>query len=149
LYPALRRLEQKGLVMSQAAADPAGASARRRHVYEPTEAGRAAYAEWLRTPVDPATVGRDLGLHLMRFVMMDQVFPPEEVLSFLRSLAAALAAFTAGLERYAAADSGPARHARLALEHGLAVHRASLRWVEDAIPALSAAPAADPAQGAR
>ena len=140
LYPALRRLEQKGLVMSQPAAKQAGVaggSARRRHVHEPTQAGREAHAEWLRAPVDPATVGRDLGLHLMRFVMMDQVFAPEEVLSFLRSLAAALGAFTAGLERSAAADSGPARHARLALDHGLAVHRASLRWVEDAISALA------------
>jgi PadR family transcriptional regulator AphA len=141
LYPALRRLEQQGLVQAQAPASQDGGSARRRRVYEPTATGRAAHARWLRTPVEPATVGRDLGLHLMRFVMMEHLFPPDEVLAFLRSLSGALAAFTAQLERYTAATSLGDRHPRLALDHGLAVHRASLRWAENTIAALSAAPA--------
>ena len=136
LYPALRRLELRGLVQAQTSV-PGGQSARHRRVYEPTQAGRAAHATWLQTPVEPATVSRDLGLHLMRFVMMEHVFPAEDVLAFLQSLADALAVFTAGLEQYrAAADPGD-RHPRLALDHGLAVHRASLRWAADAIAALS------------
>ena len=114
---------------------------RHRRVYEPTRAGRAAHASWLRAPVASATVGRDLGLHLMRFVMMEHLFPQDEVLGFLRDLAAALTAFTAGLERYAAtADLGD-RQPSLALDHGLAVHRASLQWAERAIASLSALPA--------
>jgi DNA-binding PadR family transcriptional regulator len=139
LYPALRRLELQGLVQAQA---PAGAgAARHRRVYEPTQAGRAGHATWLRTPVDPATVARDLGLHLMRFVMMEHLLPPEGVLAFLRNLADALAAFTAQLERQAAAADLGGRYPRLALDHGLAVHKASLRWAEHAIVALSAVPA--------
>ena len=94
---------------------------------------------WLRTPIEPATVSRDLGLHLMRFVMMEHVFPREEVLAFLHNLADALAAFTAQLEQYAAAADLGGRHPRLALDHGLAVHRASLQWAEQAIAALSEA----------
>jgi hypothetical protein len=48
--------------------------------------------------------------------------------------------FTAGLEQArAAADLGD-HHPRLALDHGLAVYRASLRWADDAIAALSAVP---------
>jgi DNA-binding PadR family transcriptional regulator len=47
LYPALRRLEAKGLVK---AAEGAGESARHRRVYEPIQAGQAAHAAWLRTP---------------------------------------------------------------------------------------------------
>jgi DNA-binding PadR family transcriptional regulator len=136
LYPALRRLELKGLVGAQAG--PPSQSARHRRVYEPTPAGLAAHLGWLRTPVEPATVERDLGLHLMRFVMMEHLLPLEEALGFLRSLAGALAAFVASLERYtAAADLGD-RHPRLALDHGLAVHRASLGWAERTIEALSA-----------
>ena len=144
LYPALRRLELKGLVLVQ---DPAGRtdnSARHRRVYEPTQPGRAAHASWLRTPLDPATVSRDLGLHLMRFVMMEHMLPRAEVLEFLHNLANALAAFTAELERYPAVSDPGHRHPRLALDHGLAVHRASLRWAEDTIAALSAAPAPSP-----
>ena len=117
--------------------------ARHRRVYEATPTGLAAHANWLRTPVDPATVARDLGLHLMRFAMMEYVFPPHEVLEFLQNLANALAQFTAQLEQYtavAAADLG-GRHPRLALDHGLAVYRASLRWAEHAIAELSAVPA--------
>jgi DNA-binding PadR family transcriptional regulator len=139
LYPALRRLEAKGLL--EAVAGP-GESARNRRVYEPTQAGRAAHATWLRTPVEVSTVGRDLGLHLMRFVMMEHASSREEVLSFLDDLKDALAAFTAELERFvAAAGQLDDRHPGLALDHGLAVHRASLRWTRHAIAALRADPA--------
>ena len=111
-------------------------------MYEPTPAGRAAHATWLRTPVEVSTVARDLGLHLMRFVMMEHASSREEVLSFLDNLRDALAAFTAGLERYAGTTAQlDDRHPGLALDHGLAVYRASLRWTSHAIAALRAAPA--------
>jgi PadR family transcriptional regulator, regulatory protein AphA len=141
LYPALRRLEAKGLVRT-IAPDGASESARRRRVYEPTEAGRATHVTWLRTPVEAATVSRDLGLHLMRFVMMEAAFSRDEVLGFLDELRDALAAFTADLERYAAVPQVDGRHPRLALDHGLAVHRASLQWAGHAIATLRADPAA-------
>ena len=137
LYPALRRLELRGLVQAQAPASRAGQSARHRRVYEPTQTGQAAHLDWLRTPVESATVSRDLGLHLMRFVMMEHLLPPEEVLAFLQDLADALTALTTQLEQYAVAGV-TGRHPRLALDHGLAVHRASLQWTEHAIAALSA-----------
>jgi DNA-binding PadR family transcriptional regulator len=127
LYPALRRLEAKGLVRAMAL-DGAGESARRRRVYEPTEVGQAAHIAWLRTPVESSTVSRDLGLHLVRFVMMEHAFSRDEVLGFLDNLSDALAAFTAELERYAAVPQVGDRHPRLALDHGLAVHHASLEW---------------------
>jgi DNA-binding PadR family transcriptional regulator len=145
LYPALHRLEQKGLVQAQAPPGDGGDTARHRRVYEPTQAGRAAHLSWLRTPVAPATVAPDLGLHLMRFAMMEHLFPPHEVLAFLRDLADALAQFTAQLERFTATADLGGRHPRLALDHGLAVYRASLRWAEHAIAELSATPAPLPA----
>jgi DNA-binding PadR family transcriptional regulator len=136
LYPALRRLEQRGLVTAQAPSGHDGQSARHRRVYESTQTGRAAHLNWLRTPVEPATVSRDLGLHLMRFVTMEHLLPPEEVVMFVQNLADTLASLTAQLEQYAAAADFPARHPRLALEHGIAVHRASLRWAEQTAASL-------------
>ena len=138
LYPALHRLEQKGLVQAQALSGQGGRSARHRRVYEPTQAGRAAHLNWLRTPAEPATVSPDLGLHLMRFVMMEHLLPPEEVLTFLQNLADTLAALTSQLRQYAAAADFPGRHPRLALDHGIAIHLASLRWAEQTVAALSA-----------
>lgn len=90
----------------------------------------------------------------MRFVMMEHASSCEEVLSFLGDLGNALAAFPAGLERYAA-DTGQSgdRHPGLALDHGVAVHRASLQWTRHAIAVLRAAPAPSaqppPGRGAR
>lgn len=80
----------------------------------------------------------------MCFVMMEHRFPREEVLKFLQNLADALAAFTAELERQTARADLSARHPALALDHGLAVSRASLQWAEQTIAALSAAPAPSP-----
>lgn len=139
LYPALRRLELIGMVQAQNPPGQNGSSARHRRVYEPTAAGRSAHAGWLRAPVEPATVARDLGLHLMRFVMMEHLFSAAEVVAFLRSFADALAEFTSGLEHYMADADPGTRHARLALDHGLAVHLASLQWAEHTIRELSAA----------
>ena len=87
----------------------------------------------------PETAPQDLGLHLLRFVMMAHVLPEDEVIAFLASLRAALAAFVAALERSArATDVAGNPYAALALEHGLAVHRASLAWTERAMAKLAA-----------
>jgi hypothetical protein len=85
-------------------------------------------------------------LHLMRFVMMEHKLSPAEVLAFLQNLADALAALTTQLEQYSRVADLTGRHPRLAVDHGLAVHRASLRWAEHTIAALSQEPAG-PAPG--
>jgi hypothetical protein len=113
-------------------------------VYETTGTGRTAHLDWLRTPIEPATVSRDLGLHLMRFVMMEHMVSREEVLGFLHELKDALAALTAGLERYTATARFTELHPGFALDHGLAVHRTSLDWAERTMAALGAVPASSP-----
>ncbi len=93
----------------------------------------------MRQPVVPETVAQDLGLHLLRFAMMEQALPQETVVEFLASLGSALAELVGSLEQQAdAIDAEANRHAALAVEHGLAVHRASLAWTEQAIARLTA-----------
>jgi hypothetical protein len=71
--------------------------------------------------------------------MMAQVLPEETVIRFLTSLRAALAGLVGSLEQQAdAIDAVENPYARLAVEHGLAVHRASLTWAEQAIIRLAA-----------
>jgi hypothetical protein len=132
LYPASKRLEARGFLRAEAAA-----SGRRfRRVYKATTKGIAATRRWVREPVEPASVGRDLGLHLVRFVLMEGLVSPSEVETFLTDLAVALEGFIDGMEHYVSSTAISGRHARLALEHGIAVHRASLAWVRSAIATL-------------
>ncbi len=134
LYPALHRLEQRGLLQ----AEEATSGRRSRRVYRTTATGRMTTRRWVFEPVDPTSVGRDLGLHLMRFVFMERILSPTEVHAFLMTLANALEAFLEGMERYVATNTPPGHHPRLALEHGIAVHRASLSWAKSAMVTLAA-----------
>lgn len=140
LYPALRRLERRGLLLAEPDSPGDGARSRRRFVYHLTEPGRSAHIVWIRRPVNPATIASDMPLHLMRFVMMERVLPRDEVLAFLADLRDALAAFLDGLERYAATASFQERHPSLALDHGIAMHTAGLAWTKRTINILSREP---------
>jgi PadR family transcriptional regulator, regulatory protein AphA len=137
LYPALDRLERRGLLRCEELRPAAGGRLRR--LYQLTDGGRQAHLAWLRDPVVPPTVAQDLGLHLLRFVTMAHVLPQDEVVAFLASLRAALDGFVASLEQAATATGiAPNPYAQLAVEHGLAVHRASLAWADQAITRLTA-----------
>jgi DNA-binding PadR family transcriptional regulator len=136
LYPALERLERRGLLASEAL--PQAARGRPRRRYRLTDDGRQAHLDWLRQPVAPDTVAQDLGLHLLRFVMMPQLLPAEAVVGFLTSLRAALEGLVGALEQQAdALDAAANPYPALAVGHGLAVHRASLAWAEQAIARLA------------
>lgn len=139
LYPALARLAGKGLIERQAPHGPTEPG-RRRLVYQATPSGRTANITWLRVPISPMTVSRDLGLHLMRFVMMEGLLSRDEVLGWLRDLMDALSVFVADVERYRAAVVAGPSHAALALDHGVAVHRASLAWARGTWEMLATAP---------
>jgi DNA-binding PadR family transcriptional regulator len=136
LYPALRRLERRGLL----SAEPSSSAGKRwQRRYQLTPAGQAVHAKWLRQPVDPSTVSRDLGTHLMRFVMAEQSLSAEEVLCFLTDLDSALQTFIANIKTYLATTPLSGRHAQLALRHGIEVHQASLDWARSAIETIRAA----------
>jgi len=134
LYPALRRLEARGLLR----AEKISTGRRAQHMYHVTGAGRAVHLDWLRQPVVPDRVGADLGVHLMRFALMENQLPRPAVLAFLQALADALEGFVSGMERYVASGAQSGRPlAELALEHGIAVHRASLEWARSALKTLA------------
>jgi DNA-binding PadR family transcriptional regulator len=134
LYPALRRLEERGLLHAQ---KQVSSGRRALRLYQVTEAGLAVYLEWLRKPVVPETVGADLGQHLMRFSLMENYLERAEVIAFLADLGDALDGFVRGMEQFVASrQEALGQHALLAVEHGIAIHRASLEWVRSAMAAL-------------
>ncbi len=137
LYPALRRLEARGLLR----AEKISTGRRAQRMYHVTDAGHAAHVDWLRQPVIPATVGADLGLHLMRFALMEDRLPRAAIRAFLEDLENALDTFVTAMEQYLASGVQSGRpHAELAIKHGIAVHRASLDWTRSALAALSQTP---------
>ena len=141
LYPALRRLEARGLLR----AEKISTGRRAQRMYHVTDAGHAAHVEWLRQPVVPATVGADLGLHLMRFALMEKRLPRAAIRAFLEDLENALDTFVIAMEQYLASGVQAHKpHAELAIKHGIAVHRASLDWTRSARSALAAGPRTRP-----
>jgi DNA-binding PadR family transcriptional regulator len=146
LYPALRRLEARGLLRAEKRVSSGRRALRLYHV---TQAGRSAHLDWLRQPVATATVAADLGLHLMRFAVMERQLGREAVLAFLNDLAGALDSFVSGVEQYLASGAQSShRQAELAIEHGIAVHRASLEWARSALTELAESPPASRGVGA-
>jgi DNA-binding PadR family transcriptional regulator len=146
LYPALRRLEARGLLRAE---DKVSSGRRALRLYYVTEAGRAAHLDWLREPVAAATVATDLGPHLMRFALMEHQLGRKAVLAFLNDLAIALDSFVSGLEQYLASGAHSShRQAELAVEHGIAVHRASQEWARSALAELAESSPASQSVGA-
>ena len=134
LYPALRRLEERGLLHAE---KQVSSGQRALRLYQLTDAGLAVFLEWLRTPVVPETIGAELGQHLMRFSLMEGYLERAEVIAFLADLGSALDGFVRGMEQFVALRQGVLReHALLAVEHGIVIHRASLEWVRSAMTAL-------------
>jgi len=135
LYPALRRLEGRGLLRAET---QVSSGRRALRLYSVTPAGHAAHVDWLRQPVVPATVVTDLGLHVMRFALMEGQVERTTILAFLRDLAEALEVFVAGVEQYLGSGAESSRqHAQLALKHGIVVHRASLEWARSTMALLA------------
>jgi len=111
LYPALRRLEERGLLDAE---QQVSSGRRAVRMYRVTDAGLAVFLEWLRRPVAPETVTADLGQHLMRFSLMENYLERAEVIAFLADLGAALDRFVTGVEQFAASRQGVlGRHALL------------------------------------
>src|ERR1700722_13107963 len=98
LYPALRRLEARGLLR----AEKISTGRRAQRMYHVTAAAHAAHVDWLRQPIAPATVGADLGLHLMRFALMEDRLPRAAIRAFLEDLENALDTFVTAMEHYLA-----------------------------------------------
>lgn len=136
VYPALRRIEARGLVRS--AADARG-SARRRRQYRPTAAGLRDLCAWIRTPVTRAEVAGDIAVPLLRFGFAELCMTRSETLAYLERFRSELSAHLEDLRSLA--ESVPVRphaHRALALQHDVQTRAASLRWVDDALEHLGA-----------
>lgn len=130
IYPALARLEKRGLVRSEI---EESTGLRRRRVFHITAAGLASLKAWQRKPIDDEDVVRRLGELLLRFAFMDETLGPERSQAFLKEFAGKLSSYVPSLREYLTVHGkGMPLSGRLALESGIEEYEARLRWAKNA-----------------
>jgi len=131
IYPALRRLEERGLVRSEV---QVSTSLRQRRVFRIAPKGLAAFKGWLKKPVTRDDVIRRNGDLMLRCAFMDRAVGEEQAARFLRELAGQLQGYIPSLHQYFESHAGEMPlSARLAGECGLQEYEARLRWARSSI----------------
>lgn len=133
IYPALRRLQERGLVRGVVQASK---GLRKRRVFRITPKGLESFKAWQSRPIVRDDMIRRSGELLLRFAFMDQTFGPERALAFLREFARELSSYIPSLRQHldAHATEMPLS-GRLALESGVQDYEARLRWARKSIAA--------------
>ncbi len=127
IYPALARLEMRGLLAS--AAEDGG---RRRRAYRLTEAGERGLRAWLTAPIAPEAVVRRVEDLDLRFVIVAETLGREAARTFLAEYVAALDARQHEVIEFRAGPGQAMSRAPLeALDLGLRLGRARLEWCRE------------------
>ena len=131
IYPALARLEQQGYL--RASRDRSG-SRRPKQVYHVTPSGWRVLQKWLRQPVANEDLVWRSDVLMLRFSFLDLLDDFGISARFLQDFRTHVETQvdTAGQFLKTIGDDMPL-HGRLALEHGMAGHRANLRWASHAL----------------
>ena len=131
IYPALRRLENRGLIRSQV---QARAGLRQRRLFRVTPAGHAELKRWASLEITKTEIVSDLKELMLRFSFMDQVLGRDASARFLKSLIAELNAYVPTLRAYfdAMGDDIPLS-GKLALESGILHYESTLQWAKKAL----------------
>ena len=134
IYPALGRLEKRGLIASTVE-DSAGLRLRR--IYQLTDAGDQALKQWLSQPVTRNEIVRGLDELMLRFAFMDRALGPDAAIVFLRNMSSELDEYVPELKRYLR-DLGPSMplSAMLALDSGVRNYETLQHWAVYAIQAF-------------
>ena len=133
VYPALRRLERRGLLSSSG-----GTGGRKRRAMRLTAAGHGALRRWLRQAPTRDDLVQPRDAPMLRFAFMEEVLGREACRRFLVRYGEVLAEYVRELEAYGRDHlAGASASGRLAFDSGVDGFRAQRRWVERALRALA------------
>jgi DNA-binding PadR family transcriptional regulator len=135
IYPALRRLAQRGLLSAEL---DRTREARPRRVYVLTAEGEAALQTLARQQVTREEVVRFPELRLLRFAFAEKRLTPAEVVTYLEGWRTVIAAYLEELRPYLTPPGGMPRHGRLSLEYGLTGFESELTWIARALSEFAA-----------
>jgi len=131
IYPALRRLEQLGLIEGEVDATKA---LRPKKVFRPTRIGEETLRRWLARDIEREDVVRRLDELMLRFAFHAALGSRRATRHFLEAFLNGVDGYLAELnrQRKALPDETP-RQSRLALVAGIEQYRACTRWARKAI----------------
>lgn len=126
IYPALKRLERRGLLASEAEAS----GDRTRRVYRPTETGHERLAAWVVASVTVEEIREEGRAPILRFAFLGAVDADRRsVERFLRSYRESLEVYEGELRSVAEEMAGhTSPYPRLAVLHGIEQVRAQRSW---------------------
>jgi len=132
IYPALRRLQAKGLIESESALEPR--DRRGREVFRLTPAGVAALVAWLGRDLTRHDVTARLKEIMLRFAFMDGNVPRSTSIRFLEQFEREFGAYAAELRaRYERDSSSSIVHTGLlAFQFGVESMEAQVEWARRA-----------------
>jgi len=131
IYPALKRLEEQGLIEGEVAD---GDTLRPKRIYTATQRGAEVLREWVsQTLIKDDLLHKDDEL-MLRFALMGAIVDNETTRRFLEQMLQALDSYIPKLEEVLASipKTGPP-HGRLALSSGIGAYKARRRWARKAI----------------
>ena len=136
IYPALKRLEEQGLIRGEVAD---GDTLRPKRVYSSTRRGMDALRVWVSQPVTREAFLRSDDELMLRFALMGSVVDDATTSRFLEQMLEILDAYIPELRQVLAAmpEAGPP-HGRLALSSGIEMYLARRRWVRRALAEFAA-----------
>jgi len=135
IYPALERLESKGLVTSEI---DSSTEMRPRKVFSPSQKGRAVFRKWLKADVAPNDVARKLDDLMLRLAFHWVLDDLEATRVFVSAMAEELDRYVKNLEdqRRQFPEQTPIQP-RLALDGGIEQLKAAARWAHKSVKKLT------------
>ena len=131
IYPALKRLEGRGLIEGEV---DSTTELRPRKLFRPTGKGRKLFRDWLSRELDRQDVERRLDEVMLRFAFHGVLGSGAATRRFLASLLAEVEAYVEELRaQRRLIPEGTPLHPRLALAAGIEQYRACARWARGAI----------------
>jgi DNA-binding PadR family transcriptional regulator len=130
IYPALQRLEKRGLVASRV---HASSGLRQRRLFRPTASGKRAFKAWQTRTITSDDVIHRVDELKLRFSFMDQTAGSSQAMRFLKALAKELAAYIPTLRKFLKVHGvNMPLSGRLALESGIRSYETLLGWAGSA-----------------
>ena len=133
IYPALQRLEERGLVSGRV---DRTRSMRPRRIFQTTKEGDTTLQEWTSRPATRDDVAWRMHELVLRFAFME-LAGAAATIRFLSSLADEIEGHVDHLQAVLSAMQDPSmHHGRLAMQFGIDTYRAQAVWARQALTSL-------------